>query len=55
MTYQAPLVTVGPRTVYNGSSLPVGAYTFYFGVDTNMNGIFDGLDAVHDSVEVTVL
>lgn len=53
-THQGPLVDVGPMTIYNGTSLPVGTYTFYFGVDTNRNGVFDEPDSTYDSAEVTV-
>lgn len=35
-------------------TLPQGYYTFYFGVDMNMNGILDVDRIYYDSVEVTV-
>jgi len=53
--YQAPLSVIDPITVCSGTTLPHGSYTFQFGVDTEMNGIFDPDAAYIDSVQVTVL
>ena len=36
------------------ANLPVGDYTFFFGVDTDMNGIPDMDLMVLDSIDVTV-
>jgi|GEM_PF-2940993 len=41
-------------TVYNGPSLPAGSYSFVFGADINVNGVFDEEQAFYDFVEVTV-
>ena len=40
-TYQGPLFDLGPFEVLNMSGLPAGAYTLYFAVDTNRNGVLD--------------
>ena len=41
--YQGPLLTMSsPLEVLRTSGLPTGSYTFYFGMDTNMNGVLDG-------------
>ncbi|MDR4506915.1 MAG: hypothetical protein MRJ65_01540 [Candidatus Brocadiaceae bacterium] len=37
------------------SDLPPGSYTFYFGVDLNMNGVLDVGELFADSVKVSVL
>jgi len=52
--YHGPLFILSPFTVFNYSSLPIGTYVFYFGVDGNMNGILDGDQIYYDSVSVTV-
>jgi hypothetical protein len=39
--YQGPLVDISNMPLFDTSGLPSGNYTFYFGVDTNMNGILD--------------
>lgn len=52
--YQGPLFILNPFTVFNYSSLPIGTYVFYFGVDGNMNAILDGDQIYYDSVSVTV-
>lgn len=54
VTYQAPLFALAPFTVYGGTSLPVGSYTLYFGVDMNMNGILDVGETYYDSVDLTI-
>jgi len=53
-THQGPMHSMGPDTVYNGASLPVGKYFFYFGVDLNMNGSPDVNQIVYDLVVVVV-
>lgn len=52
--YQGGLFPLAPRTILEMSTLPVGAYTFYFGVD-QMNGRLD-LDGYiwYDSVSFEV-
>jgi hypothetical protein len=54
VTYQGPLFTLDPIPLFMISSLPPATYTFYFGVDTNMNGIPDMDELYVDLVEVTV-
>lgn len=41
-------------TVLNTSGLPVGTYTFYFGVDMNMNASLDFNQLYYDGVVVDV-
>lgn len=53
-TRQAPLVTLDPITVFDDSSLPPGDYTFYFGVDLNVNGLPDRDQLYYDAIDVTV-
>jgi hypothetical protein len=52
VTYQGPLFDLSPFGVL-GMTLPEGSYTFYFGVDTNINGIVDS-PLYYDSVEVNI-
>ena len=54
VTYQGPLSDLSPYQVLNITGLPVGSYTFYFGVDTNMNGSIDLGQIYYDSVNVTI-
>lgn len=50
--YGGPLFSLSPYTILEISTLPLGGYTFYFGVDDNMDGV---LDATYvDSVLVTI-
>jgi protein involved in ribonucleotide reduction len=51
---QSPLVKQGPVKVFSSSSMSRGKYTFYFGVDTNMNGIKDPEEYYNDIVTVNV-
>jgi YVTN family beta-propeller protein len=54
VTHQGPLFNLTPPLeVLNTSGLPTGNYTFYFGVDGNMNGILDQ-PLFYDSVMVDV-
>jgi hypothetical protein len=54
VTHQGPLFNLTPPLeVLNTSGLPEGNYTFYFGVDGNMNGNLDG-PLFYDSVEVNI-
>jgi hypothetical protein len=53
VTYQGGLIDLAPYEVLNTSSLPIGAYIFYFGVDGNVNGIIDN-PLFYDSVEVNI-
>ena len=55
-TYQGPLFDLGTVTVFNMADLPAGTYTFYFAVDTNMNGFLDiGNKLFFDSIVVTII
>ena len=54
VSYQGPLFTLTPPLeVLNISDLPIGGYTFYFGVDGNRNGNLDE-PLYHDSVNVNI-
>jgi hypothetical protein len=53
VTYQGPLIDLNPFEVMD-TTLPEGDYTFYFGVDGNMNGVIDMGQMYYDSVDVTV-
>lgn len=50
-TYQGPLITLPPYPILNaaGSDLSTGTYTFYFGVDLNMNGWLDLGESTYQS------
>ena len=54
VTYQGPLFDLSPFEVLNITGLPVGTYTFYFGVDMVMNGSLDMDQIYYDSVEVNI-
>jgi hypothetical protein len=55
VSYQGPLADVSPPyEVLNYTGLIPGNYTFYFGVDMNMNGVIDVSNLYYDSVSVTV-
>lgn len=54
VTYMGPLSKIGPFTAFDASTLPVGFYTFFFGVDMNMNGSLDMSVMFFDSVDVGV-
>lgn len=53
-THQGPLFNLGTTQLLNSSDLMVGAHTFYFGVDLNMNGLLDMNSIYYDSVVVNV-
>jgi hypothetical protein len=50
---QGPLADLTYYEVLNKTGLATGSYTFYFGVDSNMNGLWDGTQ-YYDSVEVDI-
>ncbi len=54
VTYQGALFDLSPFEVLNMSGLPVGTYTFYFGVDMIMNGSLDYDQLYYDSMEVNI-
>jgi len=54
VTYQGSLFNFASFGVLNTSALPVGTYTFYFGVDMNMNGLLDFDQLSYDSIVVNV-
>ena len=39
--YQGPLSDISSLVLFDTTGIPSGNYVFYFGVDTNMNGILD--------------
>lgn len=53
LAYQGPLFHLTPLNVLDISDLPSGAYTFYFGIDTAMNGALDS-PLYYESVTVNV-
>ena len=55
VTYMGSLTSFGPFTAFSGTAMFAGSYTFYFGVDMNMNGSPDLGVSYYDSVDVTVL
>jgi len=54
VTYQGPLFNFASFGVLNTSGLPVGTYSFYFGVDMNVNGLLDFDQLYYDGVVVNV-
>jgi hypothetical protein len=54
VTHQGPLSGLSSFEVLNATGLPAGAYTFYFGVDTAMNGLLDAAELFYDRADVTV-
>jgi hypothetical protein len=54
VTRQGRLMDLNPKTVLNTSGLKTGNYTFYFGVDMNMDGKVTHSSLYYDEVQVTV-
>ena len=54
VTYQGALFNLTPLEVLNMTGLPTGAYTFYFGVDMNMEGSVDMGVLLYDGVVVNI-
>ncbi|MHC4687983.1 MAG: outer membrane protein assembly factor BamB family protein, partial [Planctomycetota bacterium] len=52
--YGGPLFDLSPFEVLNISGLPIGTYTFFFGVDLLMNRSLDLAELCYDSVGVTI-
>ncbi len=57
VTYQGPLFNLSMIEILNipVSGFPSGTYTFYFVVDTNMNGVLDFGELFFDSVVVNIM
>lgn len=53
--YQGPLSKQGPVKIFKSKKLKKGQYTFYFGIDTVMNGVMDPEEFYYDSVTVNVI
>lgn len=53
-SYKGPLFNLPPVKISDISGLPPGTYTFYFAVDTNMNGQLDFDQLHYDDVVVNV-
>ncbi|MEJ2684336.1 MAG: hypothetical protein P8Z71_08070 [Candidatus Sulfobium sp.] len=53
--YQGPLFSFSPVEVLNISGLGTGSYTFYFGIDTDMNGRIDWDKLYVDAVELNIV
>ncbi len=54
VTHQGPLFDLPSFTALNATGLPLGDYTFYFGVDTVMNSSIDLGQMTYDSVNVRI-
>jgi hypothetical protein len=54
VTHQGPLMNLNNKKVFQKSGLAPGNYTFYFGVDLNMNGKVTKSLLYKDEVKVTV-
>ena len=54
VTHQGPLFDLAPFAVLNMTGLPTGTYTFYFGVDTVVNGSPDMGNINFDTVQVDI-
>jgi murein tripeptide amidase MpaA len=52
--YGGPLLNLAPYDVLNTTDLPIGAYTFYLGVDLLMNGSINFDQLYPDSVDVNI-
>jgi len=52
--YQGPLSKQGPVKIFKSKRLKKGQHTFYFGIDTEMNGVIDPEAFYYDSVTVNV-
>jgi murein tripeptide amidase MpaA len=52
--YGGPLFNLSPYDVLNDTDLPIGEYTFYFGVDLRMNGSFNIDQLYYDRVDVDI-
>ncbi len=52
--YQAPLYSFPSTEILNTTGLPKGFYVFFYGVDTNPNGIFDADQLHFDIVGVEI-
>ncbi len=53
-THQGPLLTIGEVDFLYLPRLDEGSYSFYFGVDMNMNGLLDVVSLYYDVVTVDV-
>jgi len=53
--YQGPLFNLSPFEVLNISGLETGPYTFYFGIDTDMNGRIDWDKLYVDAVQLNIV
>ena len=51
---QGPLYDMESTDVLHTSNLRRGTYSFYFGVDTHMNGLQDFSDYYENSVTLTI-
>ncbi|MEW6608153.1 MAG: VCBS repeat-containing protein [bacterium] len=52
--YGGPLFNLSPYQVLNTTTLPIGDYTFYFGVDLLMNGVLNFDQLYYDGVNVDI-
>lgn len=53
--YQGPIFDITrPYSVFTYSGLPAGTYSFYFGLDTSVNGVLDVNAVYYDTAVLTV-
>ena len=53
-TYQGPMVSLNDVELIHFQYLPAGMYTFYFGIDLNMNGALDACSLQYGAANVSV-
>jgi len=53
-TYQGALASLSSFQILNSSDLSPGIYTYYFGIDTIMNGSIDPSQLIYDSITIEV-
>ena len=51
--YQGPLADISSLVLFDTTGIPSGNYVFYFGVDTNMNGVLDYNQLYYSSLPLT--
>ena len=54
VSYQGNLFEMPSYVVFEGNILPEGAYIFYFGIDTAMNGSLDYDQLIFDSIAILI-
>ena len=54
VTYKGPFASMGVTPMLDSTTLPVGTNSFFFGVDSKMDGILQIDKLIYDSVQVIV-